>query len=301
MAPQTPPGSDGDSADRSRDGSGSAKAAQDLDARLEAARAALGRAVAREESAAGREHSGVAGDRPPSQGDDNARARRRLPDGGLGTLGVAAVAVLTALVILTVAFVALSGSHSSRKAKNSGSATAESKQPTAVSVADDQSPVSATRATASPSASRTKDRPTALPKASPHTAVATVSPTSAAPSGALVVQASGKCLTNSGAGAQATFAACDGSASQRWTFATDRTLRSAGLCLNVSGGATADRTPITLAACDTSGQQLFRLTTAHTLVAEKSAKCVDEFGGASGTLAVLWECDGRDNQDWTLS
>jgi hypothetical protein len=291
MSPPTPPGSDGDS---------SAEAARALDARREAARAALGRAVAREESAAEREHRGVAGDQPPSEGDDNTRPRRRLSDTANGTLGVAAVAVLTVLAALTVAFVALNGSRGN---SDSSPAAAESGQPTPVSPGHGQVPVSAGPATGSPSASPTTIQPDTGPtlaaaKAPPHASV----PASAPPRGALVVQASGKCLSSrSGTGAQATVAACDGSASQRWTFATDRTLRSAGLCLNVSGGATDDRTPITLAACDASGPQLFRLTSAHTLVAERSSKCVDEFGGASGTLAVLWECNGRDNQHWTLS
>ncbi|MCW2872216.1 RICIN domain-containing protein [Actinacidiphila oryziradicis] len=298
MAPQTPPGSDEDS---------SAEAARALDARREAARAALGRAVAREESAAEREHRGVAGDRPPSEGDDNTRPRRRLSDTANGTLGVAAVAVLTVLAALTVAFVALNGSHgkssNGSNGRNSRPVGAASGQSTPVGLTGSQVPVAAGPATGSPSASPATVQPDTRPSpaaatAPPHTSV----PASAPPRGALVVQASGKCLSSdSGAGAQATVAACDGSASQRWTFATDRTLRSAGLCLNVSGGATDDRTPITLATCDASGPQLFRLTSAHTLVAERSSKCVDEFGGASGTLAVLWECNGRDNQHWTLS
>ncbi|MFC4501845.1 MULTISPECIES: RICIN domain-containing protein [Streptomyces] len=121
-----------------------------------------------------------------------------------------------------------------------------------------------------------------------------------APAGStLTVAAGGKCLTGGSSGEQATATVCDGSAAQRWTFAADSTLRSAGLCLTVSGGATDDRTPITVTACQASGPQLFKLTGSRTLVAQRSQKCVDLFGGASGSVIVLWECNGRDNQDWT--
>jgi len=67
----------------------------------------------------------------------------------------------------------------------------------------------------------------------------------------------------------------------------------------VAGGATDDRTEIQLAGCDGRGSQRFRLDGTE-LLAEQSQKCVDIFGGASGTVAVLWECNGRDNQIWTL-
>ena len=69
--------------------------------------------------------------------------------------------------------------------------------------------------------------------------------------------------------------------------------------MTVTGGATADRTAIQLAGCDGSGSRRFRLDGTE-LLAEQSQKCVDIFGGASGTVAVLWECNGRDNQTWTL-
>jgi len=69
--------------------------------------------------------------------------------------------------------------------------------------------------------------------------------------------------------------------------------------MTVAGGATDDRTAIQLAGCDGSGSQRFRLDGTE-LLAAQSQKCVDIFGGASGTVAVLWECNGRDNQIWTL-
>ncbi|MEV7735094.1 serine/threonine protein kinase [Streptomyces sp. NPDC088921] len=122
-----------------------------------------------------------------------------------------------------------------------------------------------------------------------------------APTGrALVVAASGKCLSrgNGSDGVQLYQDTCDGSAAQRWQLGSG-VVRSSGKCMTVAGGATDDRTAIQLAGCDGSGSQQFRLDGTE-LLAEQSQKCVDIFGGASGTVAVLWECNGRDNQIWTL-
>lgn len=118
---------------------------------------------------------------------------------------------------------------------------------------------------------------------------------------ALVVAASGKCLS-SGAGTeglQLFQATCDGSAAQRWQTGSGGTLRSSGKCMTVAGGATDDRTEIQLAGCNGDSSQQFHLAGTE-LTADQSQKCVDIFGGASGTGAVLWECNGRDNQIWTL-
>lgn len=122
-----------------------------------------------------------------------------------------------------------------------------------------------------------------------------------APTGrALVVAASGKCLSrgNGSDGLQLYQDTCDGSASQRWQLGSG-VVRSSGKCMTVAGGATDDRTAIQLVSCDGSGSQQFRLDGTE-LLAEQSQKCVDIFGGASGTVAVLFECNGRDNQTWTL-
>ncbi|MFC4463260.1 protein kinase [Streptomyces xiangluensis] len=124
----------------------------------------------------------------------------------------------------------------------------------------------------------------------------------AAPVGrALVVAASGKCLS-SGDGTEGTQlfqATCDGSAAQRWLTGSGGTLRSSGKCMTVAGGATDDRTEIQLVGCNGNADQQFHLAGVQ-LIADQSQKCVDIFGGASGTGAVLWECNGRDNQTWTL-
>ncbi|MGW0578966.1 serine/threonine protein kinase [Streptomyces sp. NPDC002920] len=122
-----------------------------------------------------------------------------------------------------------------------------------------------------------------------------------APTGrALVVEASGKCLSGGegNEGTQLFQATCDGSAAQRWQIRSDGTIRSSGKCMTAAGGETAERTEIQLAGCDGGASQEFRLVGTE-LRADQSQRCVDIFGGASGTGAVLFECNGRDNQTWT--
>jgi len=116
-----------------------------------------------------------------------------------------------------------------------------------------------------------------------------------------VVPATEKCLS-SGAGTegiQLIQATCDDSAGQHWQTGANKTFRSSGKCMTVAGGATDDRTEIQLSGCNGNGSQRFHLAGTQ-LMADQSQKCVDIFGGSSGTGAVLWECNGRDNQTWTL-
>lgn len=114
----------------------------------------------------------------------------------------------------------------------------------------------------------------------------------------LVVEASGKCLTGAGSGSQLVASACDGSAGQSWSPESDGTLRQGGLCAALTG--TEDRTPVVLATCDRSSTQ--RISFSGTaLVSGPTGKCLDLFGGASGTQIVLWECNGRDNQHWSAA
>ncbi|ELP61856.1 protein kinase domain-containing protein [Streptomyces turgidiscabies] len=117
----------------------------------------------------------------------------------------------------------------------------------------------------------------------------------------LVVAASGKCLSGGAGteGVQLFQATCDGSATQRWQIGSDGTVRSSGKCMTAAGGATDSRTEVQLTGCDGRASQEFRLAGTE-LRADQAQMCVDIFGGASGTGAVLFECNGRDNQTWTL-
>ncbi|WP_262061332.1 RICIN domain-containing protein [Streptomyces sp. STR69] len=148
----------------------------------------------------------------------------------------------------------------------------------------------------------TTAKATTAAKASTTTSHGSGSSAAPAPvSHALVVQASGKCLSRGDGteGTQLFQATCDGSADQQWQIRSDGTIRSSGKCMTVAGGATDDRTEIQLSGCAGIAAQRFGLDGTK-LLAAASQKCVDIFGGATGTGAVLWECNGRDNQIWTL-
>ncbi|MGC9501801.1 RICIN domain-containing protein [Streptomyces sp. WG7] len=116
------------------------------------------------------------------------------------------------------------------------------------------------------------------------------------PGRALAVESSGNCLTGAGSGSGLVVAACTGATSQSWNTGSGTALQQGGLCATTTG--TADRTPVVLAPCDRSAAQQFSLS-GKALLSTSSGKCLDLFGGASGTQVVLWECNGRDNQRWS--
>ncbi|MFD4556500.1 protein kinase [Streptomyces sp. NPDC058469] len=118
---------------------------------------------------------------------------------------------------------------------------------------------------------------------------------------ALVVPATQKCLSGGAGteGIQLVHVTCDGSAAQHWQTGSGDTFRSLGKCMTVAGGASDDRTEIQLSACSGDSSQQFHFSGTE-LVADQSRKCVTVFGGTSGTVVVLWECNGWDNQTWTL-
>lgn len=326
----------------------------DLEGRLEAAHAALGRAMAGQEPATvrqvltDREREGEAEQRAAewspfakaqdadgrqepvkeSSGPASGKPRKGRLVLGVWALG-AAVAVVAVLATVTVVYSAPDasrhGSGSGDYADSAGPGSPTARLPNG-SVPASSIPVTATGTTpasgtgtrqpsGSPGASQSPDAESAAeasvatstappdaPAGSPDAASPGPMPMQAASGHALAAQASGKCLSStSGNDARATVATCDGSAAQTWTFASDGTLRSAGLCLTVSGGKTADHTPIKLTSCDGSGPQLFSLTDSGTLLAESSRKCVNVLGGGTGTKTVLLTCNGREDQQWSLA
>ncbi|MET7690873.1 protein kinase [Streptomyces sp. NPDC005483] len=256
--------------------------------------------------------AGAAPDGPPPRSPRSRRWRKPVV---LGTAVTAAV--LIAISLLVTQTVEKGGTS----APASDRTTAAGDQTAPRTPATSPSPSSPASVTPSPSGSPSTGAtspPTGAPSASRSatdaagvgtgadpgtgdTSTKSGSGSTAAPTGhALVVAASGKCLSrgNGAEGTQLFQATCDGSAQQRWRIGSG-IIRSAGKCMTVAGGATDDRTAIQLAGCDGSGSQRFRLDGTE-LLAAQSQKCVDIFGGASGTVAVLWECNGRDNQTWTL-
>ncbi|MFJ4985611.1 ricin-type beta-trefoil lectin domain protein [Streptomyces sp. NPDC088732] len=128
-----------------------------------------------------------------------------------------------------------------------------------------------------------------------------------APGTALVGSGSHLCIdvtdANSGKGKDGTplqIWNCNGNANQKWEFASDGTLRSLGLCMDVAWGSHENGAVIQLANCHGSAAQQFRLSAAGDLVNPDADKCVDvvDEGTASGTRLQLWTCNGQPNQKW---
>jgi alpha-galactosidase len=74
------------------------------------------------------------------------------------------------------------------------------------------------------------------------------------------VQALGKCLdapTNATAGTKVQIWDCSGAANQRWNLNANGTISNAqfGLCLDVSGSATANGSPVILWTCTAAANQ----------------------------------------------
>lgn len=95
---------------------------------------------------------------------------------------------------------------------------------------------------------------------------------------------------------------CNGLANQKWLFASDGTVRSLGLCMDVAGGSTQNGAVIQLATCHTkyNGAQQFVLSSVGDLVNTQAHKCVDVVnqGTSAGTRLQLWTCNGKPNQKW---
>jgi hypothetical protein len=128
--------------------------------------------------------------------------------------------------------------------------------------------------------------------------------TTAARQGNLVSAASGKCATATAAtdGSKLAIQPCTNGPVQQWTIMSDNTIRTGGLCMDLSGGSTANLTKIQIATCNGSPAQQFKLNMTDDLVALMVVKCVDVFDAKpdDGQALVLWPCTGAANQTWHL-
>jgi hypothetical protein len=120
-----------------------------------------------------------------------------------------------------------------------------------------------------------------------------------------IVGFGGKCADVAGAstanGAAVQLFDCNGTAAQRWTVASDGTLRALGKCMDVTGAGAANGTKIQLFDCNGTNAQRWTRS-GSTLVNTGSGKCLDATGvsSANGTRLQIWTCTGGANQNWTL-
>ncbi|MFJ6697612.1 PQQ-dependent sugar dehydrogenase [Streptomyces sp. NPDC091272] len=116
----------------------------------------------------------------------------------------------------------------------------------------------------------------------------------------------GKCVDVAGGatadGTQIQLYGCNQTTAQKWTVATDSTLRALGKCMDISGGGSADGTKVQLWGCNNSGAQKWTPAADGTLRNPQSGKCLDAEGVSSAdrTRLHLWTCGTGANQKWIL-
>ncbi|MEV6349718.1 protein kinase [Actinoplanes sp. NPDC051851] len=93
---------------------------------------------------------------------------------------------------------------------------------------------------------------------------------------------------------------CNDSDGEKFSFDSDGTMRVRGRCVSIAG--TDDGTTLKLATCSGSKAQLFTYNSSFDIVSEWAYKCVDVPDGstANGVIAQIWECEGTDNQKWSI-
>jgi hypothetical protein len=154
------------------------------------------------------------------------------------------------------------------------------------------------------SAGSSATQPAVKPSRSPRNSAA---PSRSAPPRTAAVGAItgylGRCLNASAAaGVPVEMAACDDGAGERWTLAPDGTVRSEGLCLEVTGGAVEDGARVQTGTCDGTAGQQWKATAGRDIVNPQSDKCLDvaDFNPLAGAALQIWKCVAGANQKWTV-
>jgi len=111
----------------------------------------------------------------------------------------------------------------------------------------------------------------------------------------------GKCLDSGGtaSGSRAVLWDCNGGANQQWTLSSGQIVGPGGKCLDVSGGVSANNTPIILFDCHGSANQQWTLKNGE--IVGLGGRCVDVSQAltANGTGLILFDCHGQPNQLWS--
>ncbi|GAB2687529.1 GH92 family glycosyl hydrolase [Kitasatospora kifunensis] len=117
----------------------------------------------------------------------------------------------------------------------------------------------------------------------------------------------GKCLDVDGGKADDGTAiqlwGCNGGNGQRWTLASDGTVRALGRCLDAKDSGTADGTAIQLWDCNGTGAQQWWARPDGSLYSPPAGRCLDVPHSRTddGTRLQLWDCNGTAAQHWTMS
>ncbi|MFD8917700.1 ricin-type beta-trefoil lectin domain protein [Streptomyces sp. NPDC059569] len=125
--------------------------------------------------------------------------------------------------------------------------------------------------------------------------------------GGTITGLGGKCMdvasASSANGTPVQLYDCNGSAAQKWTVASDGSLRALGKCLDVKDNSTADGAQLQLWDCTGGPNQRWAVPDARDIVNIQANKCVDVAGNSSanGTRLQIWTCTGAANQKWTVN
>ncbi|MEU5597419.1 ricin-type beta-trefoil lectin domain protein [Streptomyces sp. NPDC020298] len=109
------------------------------------------------------------------------------------------------------------------------------------------------------------------------------------------------CVEETGSGAKVDVNTCSSAAAQKWTVATDGTVKAGGFCLDTAGNATTSGTGVVADTCSADATQKWRLTATGTLVnAAKSTLCLTDPSASAtkGTQLTLTTCGGK-GQTWS--
>jgi GH25 family lysozyme M1 (1,4-beta-N-acetylmuramidase) len=125
------------------------------------------------------------------------------------------------------------------------------------------------------------------------------------PTGPVRFGVGGECLTdvgNSSAnGTAIALGTCNGSASQQWTAAADRSLRIHGKCLSVSGSAKQSGAREVLEPCAAYASQQWTVGTGAHLVNGTAGLCLSgSASGTNGSRVWLGSCATGASRAWTL-
>jgi hypothetical protein len=129
---------------------------------------------------------------------------------------------------------------------------------------------------------------------------------STGPKGPVRLDLDGKCLDDTGNkstnGNKVQIWACNGGASQNWTYAQDGTLRINGKCLDAVGNGTKVGTKLQLWSCLNHTNQIWTAAYAAELAGAQSRLCLADPAASTknGTQVELGACEKGASVEWTL-
>ncbi|MBV2154936.1 RICIN domain-containing protein, partial [Kitasatospora sp. SUK 42] len=113
-----------------------------------------------------------------------------------------------------------------------------------------------------------------------------------------------RCLDNWSAanGTNLRFYNCWSGATQKFTFATDGTLRTGGRCVSTKDNATNNGAEVTVNDCTGATGQVWTLRADGTIYNPTADRCLELPGWKddNATAIGIWDCLGNANQRWTM-